>query len=218
MDKGLGVKFRKFNNIAPLKGYKQDNLKVGAAVVVETDRGTEYGWIVLKKSDKRRHAGSDIKLRKVLRYADEKDSQKAELLSKREKELFCTSCSKVAENKLPIKLLNAEILFDESKLIIYYKVLENKRSFQSKDLIKELSGLFSLRVEMHLISARDEARIFSGIGICGRSLCCSTFLEDFPHVTVKILKEQGIAMNPSKVCGVCGKLLCCLKYEYEGKE
>lgn len=218
MNKGLGVKFRKFNNITSLKGYKQESLKVGSPVIVETDRGKEYGWIVLIAGDKSRHAGSDIKLRKVLRYADEKDAEKVSAIAKMERDLFCSACSKVSKYQLPIKLLNAEILFDESKMIIYYKVVDNKKTFQSKDLVKELSQEFNLRVEMHMISARDEARIFSGIGICGKSLCCSTFLDDFPHVTVKILKEQGIPMNPSKVCGICGKLLCCLKYEYEGKE
>ncbi|MCX5750037.1 MAG: regulatory iron-sulfur-containing complex subunit RicT [Candidatus Saganbacteria bacterium] len=218
MNKGLGVKFRKFNNISPLKGYKQESLKIGAPVIVETDRGTEYGWIVVIKGDKGRHAGTDIKLRKVLRYADEKDTAKADMLAKKEKELFCQACSRITTNHIPIKLLNAEIMFDESRMILYYKITDAKKNFQTKDVIKELSGLFGMRIEMHMISARDEARIFSGFGICGRSLCCSTFLEDFPHVTVKILKEQGIAMNPSKVCGICGKLLCCLKYEYEGKE
>jgi cell fate regulator YaaT (PSP1 superfamily) len=218
MNKGLGVKFRKFNNIASLKGYKQESLKVGSPVIVETDRGKEYGWIVLISGDKGRHAGSDIKLRKVLKYADEKDNEKAAQLAAKEKEIFCSVCSKVSKYQHPIKLLNAEILFDESKLILYYKIVEGKKSFQSKDLVKELASELNMRVEMHMISARDAARIFSGIGICGRQLCCSSFLEDFPHVTVKLLKEQGISMNPSKVCGVCGKLLCCLKYEYEGKE
>ncbi len=217
MNKSLGVKFRKFNNISPLKGYKEDSLKIGVPVIVETDRGTEYGWIVQILGDKGWHAGADIKLRKVLRYADEKDNVSESEIDKLEKECTCTACAKIKQYDLPIKLLNAEMLFDKSKLIFYYKIIDQKKNFSSKDLIKDLSSSFNTKVEMHMVSPRDEARILSGIGICGRKLCCSSFLDEFPHVTVKMLKEQGIPMNQSKVCGVCGKLLCCLKYEYEGK-
>ena len=217
MTKGLGVKFRKFNNIVPLKGYKEDSLKVGSAVVVETDRGVEFGWIVSITGEKGRHAGSDLKLRKVLRYANEKDIEKAEGLLAKEKDAFCKACSMARQYELPVKLLQAEYLFDESRILFYYKITDNKKASGTKDLARDLSTELKIRVEMHQISARDEARIISGIGPCGRQLCCSSFLTDFPHVTVKMVKEQGIQISQTKTSGICGKLLCCLQYEYEGK-
>jgi cell fate regulator YaaT (PSP1 superfamily) len=218
MYKGLGVKFRKFNNIAPLKGYKEGTLNVGSPVIVETERGVEYGWIVVVVGEKGRHAGSDIKLKKVLRYAGENDTACANLLEQKEKEAFCSACNKIKEYDLPVKLLQVEILFDESKIILYYKVIDSKKTFSNKEIVKDISGVLGKKVEMHPLSPRDEARIMSGIGPCGRQICCSAFLSDFPHISVKMLKEQGIAINQTKICGICGKLLCCLKYEYEGKK
>ena len=217
MNKGLGVKFRKFNNITPLKGYKADALNIGSAVVIETDRGTEYGWIVSIIGEKGRHAGSDIRLRKVLRYASHDDNVKADLLGRKENEAGCEACKKIKEYDLPIKLLQTEMLFDDTKIIYYYKILDGKKQFSNKQLIKDLSGMFNKKIEMHSVSPREEARILSGIGPCGRQICCSAFLDDFPHVSVKMLKEQGIAVNQSRVCGLCGKFLCCLKYEHEPK-
>lgn len=217
MEKGLGVKFRKLNNVLPLKGYKAESLKVGSPVVVETDRGIEYGWIVSNVSEKGRHAGSDMRLRKVLRYANEKDQETAAGLVHKECEIGRTAAAKAKEHSLPVKIIQAELLFDESKVIIYYKMLENKKDFSNKQLVKDISTSINKKVDMKSVSPREEARIISGIGPCGRHLCCTSFLDEFPHVSVKVLKEQGIQVNQSKVCGLCGKFLCCLKYEYEGK-
>ena len=213
----LGIKFRKFNNITPLKGYKDDALKVGSAVIVETDRGVEFGWIVAVEEEKGRHAGFDLKLRKVIRYANEKDLEKEKEITQKEKETHCTVCTKIREYEAPVKILQLEYLFDLSRLILFYKLTDQKKVFNLKDISKDLSSLLSTRVELHQISARDETRLMSGIGPCGRGLCCSTFLQDFPRVTVKMVKEQGIQISQTKTSGICGKLLCCLQYEYEPK-
>ena len=213
----LGIKFRKFNNITQLKGYKEDSLKVGSAVVVETDRGVEFGWIVSVKQEKGRHAGSDLKLRKVIRYANENDLEKEKEITQKERETYCTVCFKIREYEAPVKVLQLEYLFDMSRLILFYKLTDQKKAFNLKDISKDLSSLLSTRVEMHQISPRDETRLMSGIGPCGRGLCCATFLQDFPRVTVKMVKEQGIQISQTKTAGICGKLLCCLQYEYEQK-
>ncbi|MEK7376922.1 MAG: regulatory iron-sulfur-containing complex subunit RicT [Candidatus Margulisiibacteriota bacterium] len=214
----LGIKFRKFNNITQLKGYKDDALKVSSAVIVETDRGVEFGWIVSVEKEKGRHAGSDLKLRKVIRYANETDLEKEKEITQKEKETYCAVCAKIREYEAPIKVLQLEYLFDMSRLILFYKLSDQKNIFNIKDISKDLSSLLSTRVEMHQISARDETRLMSGIGPCGRGLCCSTFLQDFPRVTVKMVKEQGIQISQTKTAGICGKLLCCLQYEYEQKD
>ncbi len=213
----VGVRFRKFNNVSVLKGYKEQDLKMGASVIVETDRGMEFGNITMINTPRGHREGALIKLRKLVRYADEKDIEKEKTFLSRERDAFCAACSKVKEYGLQIKVINAEILFDESKAIVYFKNLSQKGNFSSKEFVRDVSSRVGLKVEMQSVSARDEARIIGGIGICGRGLCCSTFLDEFPHVTVKMLKEQGIPMNQSKVCGVCGKLLCCLQYEYQPK-
>lgn len=218
MTKGLGVKLRKLNSILFLKGYEADALIVGSPVVVETDRGIEYGWIVSLSGEKGRKAGFDVKLKKILRYADEKDKEQAKSLDQKEKEILCTACGKIKSYDLPIKLLWGEMLFDESKVIFYYKASDPKKNFSVKDVVKDLSNNLGKKVEMHSLGPRDEARMVSGIGICGRQICCNLFLDDFAHISVKMLKEQGIQINQSKICGLCGKLLCCLRYEQEEKK
>ena len=190
---------------------------MGSAVIVETDRGIEFGWIVAVEKETGRHAGSDLKLRKVIRYANEKDLEKEKEITQKEKETYCTVCAKIREYEAPIKILQLEYLFDMSRLILFYKLSDQKKVFNMKDISKDLSSLLSTRVEMHQISARDETRLMSGIGPCGRGLCCATFLQDFPRVTVKMVKEQGIQISQTKTSGICGKLLCCLQYEYEPK-
>lgn len=218
MDKKLGVVFRKFCNIIPIKGYKDDSLNVGSSVIVETDRGVEFGRIVSMTGEKGRIAGTDIKLRKILRYATEEDIQKARSLEQKEKEAIDLARKKIGESESPIRIIEAEMLFDESKVIYYYKVLDVKKVFSNKQLIKDLSSALNKKIDMHSVSPREQARIVPGIGPCGRKVCCASFLDEFPHISVKMLKEQGIALNQSKICGLCGKFLCCLKYECECKK
>lgn len=209
----LGISFRKFGNTVPISGYKEDSLNVGSFVVVETGRGVEYGRIVKMLCEKHLHIGAEIKLKKVLRYATAEDSQKAAEIEKKEKIAADEARKKISELDLPIRILETELLFDESKVIYYYKVLDAKKTFSSKQLIKDLSAGMNRKIDLHSLGPREQARLKSGIGPCGRKICCASFLEEFPHISVKMLKEQGIAINQSKICGLCGKFLCCLKYE-----
>ena len=209
----LGIRFEKFGNTIPISGYKEDSLNVGSFVVVETGRGVEYGRIVKKICEKHLHIGTEIKLKKVLRYATAQDSQKAAELGQKEKAAADDARKKIVELNLPIRILETELLFDESKVIYYYKVFDSKKAFSSKQMIKDLSVQTNRKIELHSLGPREQARLKSGIGPCGRKICCASFLEEFPHISVKMLKEQGIAINQSKICGLCGKFLCCLKYE-----
>ncbi len=216
MDKELGIKFRKFEKVAVLKGYKDDSLKVGSSVIAETDRGVEFGTVVVINKGTKSKSG--IRLRKVIRYAEQKDVEAAAMLDTKEKDVLTRSRVKAKELDLPVKIVNAEIPFDESKIMLYYRSTDQKKQFVSKDLIKDLSAEFGKRIELHMVSSRDEAKMICGMGNCGRVTCCCSFLDEFPHITVKMLKEQGIPVNQSKVCGLCGKLLCCIKHEYQPKE
>lgn len=209
----LGISFRKFGNTVPIIGYKEGSLNVGSFVVVETGRGVEYGRIVKIVCEKHLHIGTEIKLKKVLRYATAEDSQKAAETEKKEKIAADEARKKISELDLPIRILDTELLFDESKVLYYYKVLDPKKTFSSKQFIKDLSAGMNRKIELHSLGPREQARLKSGIGPCGRKICCASFLEEFPHISVKMLKEQGIAINQSKICGLCGKFLCCLKYE-----
>ncbi len=213
MSKCLGVKFRKFNIVSCLKGYKDDDLKVGAPVIFETDRGLEYGSIIKLSCEKKGNPAFNVRLKKITRYANEADAARLKELVNMEKDCVIKARAKAKEYDMPIKIIDAEILFDEKRIVLYYKVTNSKKVLSNKEIVKDLAGTLNMKVDMHMLSARDEAKILTGIGICGRALCCSTFLQEFPHVTVKNLKEQGMSMNQSKVCGLCGKLLCCIKYE-----
>jgi cell fate regulator YaaT (PSP1 superfamily) len=159
----------------------------------------------------------DVKLKKVVRYATAEDVEKAGQLPFLEEEAMAVVNQKVAEHELKMKVINLEYVFDLSRLIIYYKIDERKKAPNVRDLAKELSTLLKTRAEMKQVSPRDEARILGGLGPCGRPLCCSVWLEKPKHVTVKMVKEQGLALSPTKTAGVCGRLLCCLEYEHEKK-
>ncbi len=209
----LGIMFRKFGNTIPITGYKEDSLNIGSYVVAETGRGLEYGRIVKMICEKQLHIGAEIKLKKVVRYATPDDVQKASALQEKEKAAAADAKKKIAELDLPIRILETELLFDESKVIYYYKVLDPKKTFSSRQFTKDLSAQSGRKIELHSLGPREQARLKSGIGPCGRKVCCASFLVEFPHVSVKMLKEQGIAINQSKICGLCGKFLCCLKYE-----
>lgn len=217
MDKYFGVKIRKINAVAIIKGYKEENLKAASPVVVETDRGIEFGTLISFCCEKGKRSIIDIALRKVLRYATDEDIEQEKRITEKEKKARKIVIEKIKEFGVPIKLIDVEYLYDESRFFVYYKIIEAKTPVSIKELVRDLSNILKIKIEMHQVSPRDEAKFISGVGPCGRPLCCATFLTDFPHVTVKILKEQGIQISPMKTSGICGKLLCCLKYEHEGK-
>ena len=190
------------------------NAKVGDLVVVETARGIECATVSegIKKVD-------DIKivkpLKKVLRLADSIDKRKMEENRKKSDEAFVLCEKKVLEHKLDMKLVDVEYAFDGTKILFYF-TSDGRVDF--RDLVKDLAGSFHTRIELRQIGVRDEAKMLGGLGICGQPFCCARFLHDFQPVSIKMAKEQGLSLNPTKISGSCGRLMCCLKYEQDAYE
>ncbi|BCR05135.1 hypothetical protein DESUT3_22040 [Desulfuromonas versatilis] len=186
-------------------------LRTGDQVVVETDRGRALGIVV---SAPREVPESDAPdgLKTVLRLATDEDRALADTNAAREEEAFRFCLQRIHERKMEMKLVRAEYLFDGSKIVFFFTA-DGRVDF--RELVKDLAHHFHTRIEMRQIGVRDEAKLTGGIGICGRELCCCTFLTDFAPVSVRMAKEQGLALNPSKISGQCGRLLCCLNYEFE---
>jgi cell fate regulator YaaT (PSP1 superfamily) len=154
-------------------------------------------------------------LKKVLRVATEEDSKQKILNSEKEDEAFGICLEKIKCHGLDMKLIEVELTFDQNKIIFYF-TSEGRVDF--RELVKELASIFRIRIELRQIGVRDEAKILNGIGICGRTLCCATFLGEFQPVSIKMAKEQSLSLNPTKISGICGRLMCCLKYEEETYE
>lgn len=189
------------------------DLESGDRVVVEVEKGIGMGSIVFGPRDMD-EKGLPYKLKKIIRKADAVDLERLQFNAEQEQEA-CTICRERIEHYgLPMKLICVEYLFDSSKAIFYFT---SDMRVDFRELVKDLAGRFYTRIEMRQIGVRDEAKMTGGLGPCGRELCCSTFLSDFEPVTVKMAKEQNVALNPAKVSGVCGRLMCCLCYEHEGK-
>lgn len=207
----LGIKLRKYGRVCPITGYKEESIRVGSPVIVQTDRGIEYGEIVLLKGAISR----DVRLKKVVRYATAEDVAKEMTIEEMENKGCTLAAQKVKEHELKIRIINIEYLFDTSRAIVYYRALEGGKAPNLRDFSRDLSVTLSARVDLRPISPRDEARLFGGLGPCGRSLCCATWLDKPRHVTVKMAKDQGLSISSTKTAGVCGRLMCCLEYEHE---
>jgi len=194
--------------------YNLGNLHVkeGDYVIVEHDRGLDYGQIVSPGESPTPDANAKEPLKKILRVAKESDLKQIEENRVKAKEAFCTCIKKIEEHKLDMKLVQAEYSFDRSKIIFYFTA--NGR-IDFRNLVKDLAKIFKARIELRQIGVRDEARLFGGFGPCGRELCCAKFLKDFEPVTIKMAKEEGLPLNPPKISGLCGRLMCCLSFEYE---
>jgi cell fate regulator YaaT (PSP1 superfamily) len=186
-------------------------LKEGDYVIVEHDRGIDYGRVIPEAEADSETAGKE-QPKKALRLANEADMKQIEDNRRRAKEALATCAVKISEHKLQMKLVRAEYSFDRGKIIFYFTA--NGR-VDFRELVKELAKVFKSRIELRQIGVRDEARLFGGIGSCGRQLCCSRFLKDFEPVTIKMAKEEGLPLNPPKISGLCGRLMCCLSFEYE---
>lgn len=204
------IKLRESGKIAyfNLKGVIP---KVDDYVIVESDRGLEYGQVM---ADPEIILEGEINgpIRNILRIASlgdvrQIDDNKAKIL-----EVVKTCNKKIEEHKLPMKLIDAEYAFDRSKIIFYF-TSEGRVDF--RDLVKDLAQIFKARIELKQVGVRDEAKMFGGVGPCGRNLCCKQFLKDFDAVTIRMAKEQGLPLNPPKISGLCGRLMCCLNYEYK---
>ncbi|MCD8036486.1 MAG: stage 0 sporulation family protein [Clostridiales bacterium] len=204
----IGVKFKKAGKLYYFDPDGQ-KLEEGSHAIVETVRGVEYGTVI--KGNTMVQDGEVVQpLKKVIRKATPEDDKSEAENRNKEKEAFAICEEKIAKHKLDMKLIDVEITFDHNKLIFYFTSDER---VDFRELVKELTAVFRTRIELRQIGVRDEAKMMNGIGICGRSLCCATFLGDFHPISIKMAKEQSLSLNPTKISGICGRLMCCLKYE-----
>ncbi len=208
MVKVVGVRFRTAGKIYFFGAGKLD-IKVRDKVIVETARGVEFGTVVtgIKDIDESELPGP---VKPVIRVATGEDIKKAEKNKEKEREAFNICLEKIRKHKLEMKLIEAEYTFDNNKVLFYFTA-DGRVDF--RELVKDLAGVFRTRIELRQIGVRDETKIRGGIGICGRSLCCATYLSDFAPVSIKMAKEQNLSLNPTKISGVCGRLMCCLQNE-----
>ena len=213
MTKIVGIRFRNVGKIYYFdpKNYK---MQVGDHVIVETARGVEFGRVVLGPKE----VGEDEvvhPLKEVLRVATQADEDREQQNRIKEKDAFKICQKKIREHGLEMKLIDAEYTFDNNKVLFYFTA-DGRIDF--RQLVKDLAAIFKTRIELRQIGVRDETKILGGIGICGRSLCCHTYLSEFAPVSIKMAKEQNLSLNQTKISGVCGRLMCCLKNEQETYE
>ena len=213
MTRVIGVRFRQAGKIyffAPGKLH----IKKGDKVIVETARGVEFGSVVAGPKEV---ADEEIMqpLKPVIRIATEEDKRTEEKNREKEKEAYRICLEKIAKHNLDMKLVEAEYTFDNNKLLFYFTA-DGRIDF--RELVKDLAAVFRTRIELRQIGVRDETKIMGGYGICGRQLCCHTYLSEFAPVSIKMAKEQNLSLNPTKISGVCGRLMCCLKNEEETYE
>ncbi|MDD4717151.1 MAG: stage 0 sporulation family protein [Eubacteriales bacterium] len=213
MPKVVAVRFREGG-----KAYHFDpgvlDVSIRDLVIVETSKGVEIGTVVedvIDLPEEHLHAP----LKSVLRLADEKDININTENKRLEKEAFPVCVEKIASRGLEMNLVDVEYSFDGSKIVFYFTA-EGRIDF--RELVRDLASVFRMRIELRQIGVRDEAKMIGGLGICGRELCCCSFLSEFMPVSIKMAKEQNLSMNPAKISGACGRLLCCLKYEQNAYE
>ncbi len=187
------------------------NVKEGDYVIVEHDRGLDYGQIISPRDAPADGKSKEV-IKKIIRLVNEADSKQIEDNRIKAREALGTCLKKIAEHKLAMKLVCTEYSFDRSKVVFYFTA-DGRVDF--RNLVKDLAKIFKARIELRQIGVRDEAKFFGGVGPCGRELCCARFLKDFEPVTIKMAKEEGLPLNPPKISGLCGRLMCCLNYEYE---
>ena len=204
----IGVRFRESGKI-----YFFDPLKIeveaGDYVIVETARGMEYGKVVYgrRQIDEKKMSAP---IKPIIRKATPADAARNEKNKEKCKEAFNICLEKIAKHKLDMKLIEAEYTFDNNKVLFYFTA-DGRIDF--RELVKDLASVFRTRIELRQIGVRDETKIVGGIGICGRELCCHSYLSDFAPVSIKMAKEQSLSLNPTKISGVCGRLMCCLNHE-----
>ena len=213
MIKIIGVRFRNAGKIYYFDPKKLP-IKKGDHVIVETARGIEYGSVV---ADAREVTDDQVvqPLKPVIRIANADDNARAQRNKEKEKEAFRICLEKIRKHKLDMKLVEAEYTFDNNKLLFYFTA-DGRIDF--RELVKDLASVFRTRIELRQIGVRDETKVVGGVGICGRELCCHTFLSEFAPVSIKMAKEQNLSLNPTKISGVCGRLMCCLKNEEDTYE
>lgn len=213
MVKVIGVRFRTAGKVYFFDPLDME-IEVGTHVIVETARGVEYGNVVLGI----REVEDDkvvLPLKPVIRVATPEDDDKERQNKDKEKEAYKICLEKIQKHGLDMKLIEAEYTFDNNKVLFYFTA-DGRIDF--RELVKDLASVFRTRIELRQIGVRDETKIRGGVGICGRALCCNSFLSEFAPVSIKMAKEQNLSLNPTKISGVCGRLMCCLKNEEETYE
>lgn len=213
MIKVIGVRFRPAGKIYFFAPGKYQ-VSPGDKVIVETARGVEFGSVVTGPKDVEEEKITQP-LKSVIRVATPDDIRKEEKNREKEKEAFSICLEKIRKHGLEMKLIDAEYTFDNNKVLFYFTA-DGRIDF--RELVKDLASVFRTRIELRQIGVRDETKIRGGIGICGRPLCCHTYLSEFAPVSIKMAKEQNLSLNPSKISGVCGRLMCCLTNEEETYE
>ena len=208
MSEVIGIRFKKAGKMyyfdpAELKLEKEDG------AIVETARGVEYGTVI-KENTFVAEETIVAPLKQVIRKATQEDKKTVENNRKKEEEAFGICLEKITRLELDMKLVDVEMTFDRNKLIFYF-TSDGRVDF--RELVKELAAIFRTRIELRQIGVRDESKMMGGIGVCGQPFCCSRFLSDFTPVSIKMAKEQGLSLNPTKISGSCGRLMCCLSYE-----
>ena len=213
MTKVIGVRFRQAGRIY---NFAVGDIEVenGQHVIVETARGIEYGEVVGKIKEINEEELS-APLKTIIRVATQEDDEKNLKNKKKEKKAYKICLEKIKKHGLEMKLINTEYTFDNNKVLFYFTA-DGRIDF--RELVKDLAAVFRTRIELRQIGVRDETKIRGGIGICGRPLCCSTYLSEFAAVSIKMAKEQNLSLNPTKISGVCGRLMCCLTNEEETYE
>ncbi|MFV0465821.1 MAG: stage 0 sporulation family protein [Lachnospiraceae bacterium] len=209
----VGVRFR---NAGKIYYFDPKNLTINELdqVIVETARGIEMGTVILAPRDVAEELVVQP-LKSVIRLATEADIKSEQKNKEKEKEAFKICKEKIQKHDLDMKLVEAEYTFDNNKLLFYFTA-DGRIDF--RELVKDLAAVFRTRIELRQIGVRDETKILGGVGICGRALCCSTFLAEFHPVSIKMAKEQNLSLNPTKISGQCGRLMCCLKNEQDTYE
>ena len=213
MKYAVGIRFKK-----PGKIYFCDpgflQLKIGDKVIVETPDGEDIGEVAVNKKEVPEDK-EQLQLKKIIRLANSKDLSHVEENKIKEEKAFRVCQNKIKEHKLDMNLVEVECKFNNSKIIFYFTA-DGRIDF--RELVKDLAAIYKTRIEMRQIGVRDEVRKIGGNGVCGRELCCCSFLNNFDIVSIKMAKEQSVSLNPSKISGSCGRLMCCLKYEQEAYE
>lgn len=213
MVKVVGVRFKRSGKIYY---FDPDDMiiDINTNVIVETARGIEFGQAVIAN----REVPEDeivAPLKKVIRIATEEDIKHAGDNRNKEKDAFGICLQKIRDHNLDMKLIDVEYTFDNNKVLFYFTA-DGRVDF--RDLVKDLAAVFKTRIELRQIGVRDESKMMGGIGVCGRVLCCNSYLGEFQPVSIKMAKEQGLSLNPTKISGTCGRLMCCLKYEQDAYE
>ena len=213
MRKIIGIRFRTAGKVYYFDPLDFD-IKKGDHVIVETARGIEYGTVVgdIKELEEEK---INQPLKPVIRIAKERDDRQQADNKIKEKEAFQICLEKIKKHNLEMKLIDTEYTFDNNKILFYFTA-DGRIDF--RELVKDLASVFKTRIELRQIGVRDETKVLGGMGICGRALCCHTFLSEFAPVSIKMAKEQNLSLNPTKISGVCGRLMCCLKNEEETYE